>query len=188
MPFSKNTKWPEWSFLVQTEITAPHISYIMPMMSPSTTSTSCQRRRHAEDKVAVPIMASSCSADDNTIIELSTAWWHRRPSRVYTAFYYASALHSLPLCKPRGVVSCVTAQSRSLTFRILRSMFTFRVLPISINLCSVSNTHNVKRDTFTLEVPVVIRLTCDCAVADDAVMPIRAESSSWLSWWGSGVN
>ena len=33
-------------------------------------------------------------------------------------------------------------------------------------------------DTFTLEVPVVIRLTCDCAVADDAVMPIRAESSS----------
>ena len=37
-------------------------------------------------------------------------------------------------------------------------------------------------DTFTLEVPVVIRLTCDCAVADDAVMPIRAESSSWLSW------
>jgi len=25
--------------------------------------------------------------------------------------------------------------------------------------------------------PVVIRLTCDCAVADDAVMPIRAESS-----------
>jgi len=34
------------------------------------------------------------------------------------------------------------------------------------------------RDTFTLEVPVVIRLTCDCAVADDAVMPIRAESSS----------
>ena len=26
------------------------------------------------------------------------------------------------------------------------------------------------------------------AVADDAVMPIRAESSSWLSWWGSGVN
>jgi len=26
--------------------------------------------------------------------------------------------------------------------------------------------------------PVVIRLTCDCAVADDAVMPIRAESSS----------
>ena len=30
----------------------------------------------------------------------------------------------------------------------------------------------------TLEVPVVIRLTCDCAVADDAVMPIRAESSS----------
>ena len=41
------------------------------------------------------------------------------------------------------------------------------------------------RDTFTLEVPVVIRLTCDCAVADDAVMPIHAESSSW---WGSGVN
>jgi len=38
-------------------------------------------------------------------------------------------------------------------------------------------------DTFTLQVPVVIRLTCDCAVADDAVMPIRAESSSWLSWW-----
>ena len=34
------------------------------------------------------------------------------------------------------------------------------------------------RDTFTLEVPVVIRLTCDCAVADDSVMPIRAESSS----------
>ena len=34
-----------------------------------------------------------------------------------------------------------------------------------------------KRDTFTLEVPVVIRLTCDCAVADDAVLPIRAESS-----------
>jgi len=33
-------------------------------------------------------------------------------------------------------------------------------------------------DTFTLEVPVVIRLTCDCAVADDAVMPIRTESSS----------
>ena len=33
-------------------------------------------------------------------------------------------------------------------------------------------------DTFTLEVPVVIRLTCDCAVADDTVMPIRAESSS----------
>jgi len=33
-------------------------------------------------------------------------------------------------------------------------------------------------DTFTLEVPVVIRLTCDCAVADDAVMPIHAESSS----------
>jgi len=33
-------------------------------------------------------------------------------------------------------------------------------------------------DTFTLEVPVVIRLTCDCAVADDAVMPIRAGSSS----------
>jgi len=33
-------------------------------------------------------------------------------------------------------------------------------------------------DTFTLEVPVVIRLTCDCAVADDDVMPIRAESSS----------
>ena len=25
---------------------------------------------------------------------------------------------------------------------------------------------------------VVIRLTCDCAVADDAVMPIRTESSS----------
>jgi len=33
-------------------------------------------------------------------------------------------------------------------------------------------------DTFTLQVPVVIRLICDCAVADDAVMPIRAESSS----------
>ena len=33
-------------------------------------------------------------------------------------------------------------------------------------------------DTFTLEVPVVIQLTCDCAVADDAVMPIRTESSS----------
>ena len=33
-------------------------------------------------------------------------------------------------------------------------------------------------DTFTLEVPVVMRLTCDCAVADDAVMPNRAESSS----------
>ena len=33
-------------------------------------------------------------------------------------------------------------------------------------------------DTFTLEVPVVIRLTCDCAMADDAVMPIHAESSS----------
>ena len=33
-------------------------------------------------------------------------------------------------------------------------------------------------DTFTLEVSVVIRLTSDCAVADDAVMPIRAESSS----------
>ena len=33
-------------------------------------------------------------------------------------------------------------------------------------------------DTFTLEVPVVIRLTCDCAAADDAVMPIRTESSS----------
>ena len=37
-------------------------------------------------------------------------------------------------------------------------------------------------DTFTLEVPVVIRLTCDRAVVDDAVMPIRAESSSRLSW------
>jgi len=43
-------------------------------------------------------------------------------------------------------------------------------------------------DTFTLEVPVAIQLTCDRAVADDAVMPIRAESSSWLLWWGSGVN
>jgi len=39
-------------------------------------------------------------------------------------------------------------------------------------------TKNNHWDTFTLEVPVVIRLTCDCAVADDAVMPIRAESSS----------
>jgi len=29
---------------------------------------------------------------------------------------------------------------------------------------------------------VVIRLTCDRAVADDAVMPIRTESSSLLSW------
>ena len=29
---------------------------------------------------------------------------------------------------------------------------------------------------------------CCGGVADDAVMPIRAESSSWLSWWGSGVN
>jgi len=39
--------------------------------------------------------------------------------------------------------------------------------------------HNtLSRDTFTLEVPVVIRLTCDCAVADDAVMLIRADSSS----------
>ena len=37
---------------------------------------------------------------------------------------------------------------------------------------------HITRDTFTLEVPVVIRLTCDCAVVDDAVMPIRAESSS----------
>jgi len=41
-------------------------------------------------------------------------------------------------------------------------------------MCTLS----IIRDTFTLEVPVVIRLTCDCAVADDAVMPIRAESSS----------
>jgi len=47
---------------------------------------------------------------------------------------------------------------------------------------------NIFRDTFTLEVPVVTPLTCDCAVADDTVMPIRTESSSWLSWWGSGVN
>jgi len=38
--------------------------------------------------------------------------------------------------------------------------------------------NKIKRDTFTFEVPVVIRLTCDCAVADDAVMPIHAESSS----------
>ena len=29
---------------------------------------------------------------------------------------------------------------------------------------------------------MVIRLTCDRAVADDAVVPIRAESSSLLSW------
>ena len=35
-----------------------------------------------------------------------------------------------------------------------------------------------KSADFSLEVPVVIRLTCDCAVADYAVMPIRAESSS----------
>ena len=53
---------------------------------------------------------------------------------------------------------------------------------------TAGQTDAIWRDTFTLEVPVVIRLTCDCAVADDAVMPIRAESSSWLSWWGSGVN
>ena len=33
--------------------------------------------------------------------------------------------------------------------------------------------------TYLLRGPsVVIRLTCDCAVADDAVMSIRAESSS----------
>ena len=53
--------------------------------------------------------------------------------------------------------------------------------------CKVSR-RRITGDTFTLEVPVVIGLTCDCAVANDAVMPIRAESSSWLSWWGSGVN
>jgi len=52
----------------------------------------------------------------------------------------------------------------------------------------VKDSDEMSGDTFTLEVPVVIRLTCDCAVADDAVMPIRAESSSWMSWWGSGVN
>ena len=43
-------------------------------------------------------------------------------------------------------------------------------------MCSISC--RPPGDKFTLEVPVVIRLTCDCAVADDAVMPIRAESSS----------
>jgi len=33
-------------------------------------------------------------------------------------------------------------------------------------------------DTCTLEVPSGYTITCDCAVADDAVMPIRAKSSS----------
>jgi len=43
-----------------------------------------------------------------------------------------------------------------------------------MNVCM----NKVNGNTFTLEVPVVIRLPCDCAVADDAVMPIRTESSS----------
>jgi len=71
--------------------------------------------------------------------------------------------------------SPISAQSVSILLDyVLKS--TYKAREADSEVCT--GTATPLRDTFTLEVPVVIRLTCDCAVADDAVMPIRAASSS----------
>jgi len=41
----------------------------------------------------------------------------------------------------------------------------------SVYECLLNSEVFFSGDTFTLEVPVVIRLTCDCAVADGALFP-----------------
>ena len=47
-----------------------------------------------------------------------------------------------------------------------------------ISIGDAAKAHSGKMGHIYFRGPVVIRLTCDCAVADDAVMPIRAESGS----------
>ena len=68
------------------------------------------------------------------------------------------------LVQPIGYLSVNSPELFSVSFTLL--------------ILSQHDGDDVIGDTFTLEVPVVIRLTCVCAVADDAVMPIRTESSS----------